>query len=255
MKMLVSVHDVTPWLPERIEKAERLLASVGIGEVTYLVVPNFHGREPIAHHAPFREWCHRPRPFHVEWFLHGYFHHALVGGLATTRPPGVRERIVARLLTDCEGEFQTLTTVGINDRLAKGRESVEKCVGRPPVGFVAPAWLFNDEPLPALKRSGFRFTENHTHVWDIPAGVLVPCPAISWSSRTVIRRYGSRIVTRCLARRWGSLPAIRIALHPLDFDSRDLVASIGPAFDILGRDHACASYEDLFDNRLRSSSC
>jgi hypothetical protein len=50
-------------------------------------------------------------------------------------------------------------------------------------------------------------------------------------------------VARWLANRWRNLPAVRVALHPLDFDEADMVASITNVLEILGRNHVCASYD------------
>lgn len=247
LKMLVSIHDVTPWHLERIERAERVLADLGIDRVTYMLVPNFHGRAPIARDADFRVWCRADRPFLIDWFLHGYFHHVLVAGLAATRRPTIRERLVAGVMTSGEGEFQTLREDGIRARLQNGCRSVHASVGHRPAGFVAPAWLFNDDLAPALKSSGFRFTEDHTHVWDVQTGMRVSCPAITWASRTALRRQGSRMLSAWLSRRWGSLPAVRVALHPSDFDVPELITSIRRTLETLRRDHVCALSTDLFD--------
>ena len=42
-KLLIALHDVTPVHRARLEKAERLLAELGVSHVTYLLVPDFHG--------------------------------------------------------------------------------------------------------------------------------------------------------------------------------------------------------------------
>src|SRR5262247_3798278 len=73
-RLLISLHDVTPFHRDRIERAERLLTSLGITPVTYLLVPDFHGTAAAHASADFVDWCRRPRPFAVQWFLHGYFH-------------------------------------------------------------------------------------------------------------------------------------------------------------------------------------
>ena len=42
-ELIVSLHDVTPVHAARLDRAEALLRTLGIDEVTYLLVPRFHG--------------------------------------------------------------------------------------------------------------------------------------------------------------------------------------------------------------------
>jgi predicted deacetylase len=245
--MLVSIHDVMPGHVKRIERAERLLVAAKIDRVTYLLVPNFHGVAPIERHASFRAWCQAPRPFGVDWVLHGYFHDAAVAGLTATRNATLRERIAARLLTAGEGEFQTLTASGTYDRLVNGCRAFQSCIGWQPGGFVAPAWLFNEDLFAALKRCGIRFTESHTTIWDLHAGSAVPCPVITWSSRSATRRAVSRMVSRFLVDRWRTSPAVRVALHPADFDAPGTTAAIAHVLHTLRQGHECGGYQELFD--------
>ena len=75
--LLVSLHDVTPAHAARLARAEQLLSALGIEEVAYLYVPDFHGRAPAHRDPAFAAWCRAARPFRVQWFLHGYYHQEL----------------------------------------------------------------------------------------------------------------------------------------------------------------------------------
>src|SRR5215470_14512439 len=72
--LLIALHDVTPVHRERIERAERLLAQLGVRHVAYLLVPDYHGLARADASRSFVDWCRAPRRFEVQWFLHGYFH-------------------------------------------------------------------------------------------------------------------------------------------------------------------------------------
>lgn len=73
LNLAFSLHDVTPFHRERIERAEACFKRWGVKKATYLLIPNYHGRY-LAASAEFVSWCRRERPFTVDWFLHGYYH-------------------------------------------------------------------------------------------------------------------------------------------------------------------------------------
>src|SRR5262249_31914580 len=101
-KLLIALHDVTPVHAARLERAERMLERLGVHQVTYLLVPDFH-RQGRADLAPgFVEWCRARRPFNVQWFLHGYFHDARIGPAERGHVLTFGERVAASVMTDHE---------------------------------------------------------------------------------------------------------------------------------------------------------
>jgi predicted deacetylase len=246
-RLLVSLHDVSPFHGDRIERAERLLTALGISTVTYLLVPDFHGAAAAHASGAFVAWCRSPRAFNVQWFLHGYFHRA--GAITPDRGrQAVAERLAARLLTAGEGEFLGLRGERLRDRLQAGVRSFECCLGAPPVGFVAPAWLFSRDLVPALAEMNFRFTESQLRVFQLQTGRARTSPVITWATRTPIRRYGSFAAARLQRLLWRTHPVVRVALHPYDFDDRRIVASIARTIDLLRRTRVISAYDDaLFD--------
>lgn len=74
MKLLVSLHDVTPFHLPRLQKAEALCEALGVEKMSFLLIPDYHslGRSDLS--PDFVAWCRRDRAFDVEWFLHGYTH-------------------------------------------------------------------------------------------------------------------------------------------------------------------------------------
>jgi predicted deacetylase len=165
--LLVSLHDVTPAHAARLARAEQLLSALGVREVAYLYVPDFHGRAPAHDDPAFAAWCRAARPFRVQWLLHGYYH--LERREAGGSPSTPATWFARTFLTDGEGEFLSVCGRELQDRLASGIASLTATVGSAPEGFVPPAWLSNADLIPALERLGVRFTEDHFHLVDLRA--------------------------------------------------------------------------------------
>lgn len=221
-RLLVSLHDVTPYHRERIDRAEALYRELGLAKVAYLLVPDYHGKAPAAGDAAFRAWCLASRPFAVEWHLHGYRHLEDTPGAGG----GAADALKRRYLTAGEGEFLALGPEAVRERLAAGLEVFRACLGEEPAGFVAPAWLSNGHLLPALRRAGIRHTEDHRRLYRTDRPAPLPSPVITWATRTVLRKYGSLVVCPLLARAFARAPYLRVAMHPLDFDHPVTVRNI-----------------------------
>ena len=241
MRLLVSLHDVTPAHNGRLEQAERLLTDLGVSRVAYFLVPDFHGRHPIADDAAFRTWCTRARPFEVDWVLHGYYHHE---GTAP-RGGGAGAWLKRRTMTGGEGEFLTLGAEAQHERLRHGLATLHAC-GVRTNAFVPPAWLSNDALPAALLATGLTYTEDHWHVIDVRRGRRRLAPAISWATRTTLRRIGSRVVCPALASVTSPLSAVRVAIHPHDLDHPKTRTQISRVLQGLLRRRQCASYAALF---------
>ena len=241
--LLVSLHDVTPAHAARLARAEQLLSALGISEVAYLYVPDFHGRAPAHRDPAFAAWCRAARPFRVQWFLHGYYHQELRERLS--RSPSSPVTWFARtFLTNGEGEFLSVCGRELQDRLEAGIASLTATVGSAPEGFVAPAWLYNADLFPALERLGVRFTESHFHVVDLRARREVAAPVITWASRSAGRRTSSRLVAAAERRLWVRKPLVRVALHPGDFDHPRIVESITRTIEALRATRSVISYAE-----------
>jgi predicted deacetylase len=223
LKLVISLHDVTPFHMDRLARAEALYRDLGLAKVTYLFVPEYHGGYPAATDPAFRDWCQKARPFQVDWHLHGY-HHLEAPARDTAGSAG--DFLKRKLLTAGEGEFLALDAAAQRAKLAAGRDVFRACLGRDPIGFVAPAWLFNAELPLVLREQGFRFTEDQRRMYRVDTGARLSSPVITWATRTWLRKYGSLIVCPILLRLWSRAPVLRLAMHPFDFDHPATVASI-----------------------------
>ena len=217
-----------------------MFADLGVSRVSYFVVPNFHGIYPLRRDAAFADWCARPRPFEVDWVLHGYYH------LETGRPSGNPTDAVKRaLLTGGEGEFLALNHTTQRERLLAGLATL-RAVGIATDAFVPPAWLSNRELHLALRDVGLTYTEDHWFVTDVRSGARRLAPAIAWATRTVVRRVGSRLVCPLAARLTAAFGAVRIAVHPHDLDHPATRAQIHDVLRNALRYRSCAGYRALF---------
>ena len=243
--LLIAVHDVTAVHSHRLERIERLLERLGVPAVTYLLVPNFHGQAPVEADRTFVDWCRSSRPYAVDWFLHGLLHQEDVRPTVPAVPERVSARAARRFLTDGEGEFLALRGGALATRMQSGVDVFTRVLGAPPKGFVAPAWLYNDELFPALERAGIRFTESHFHVFDLPAGRITPAPVITWATRSRLHRVGSCTSAAVERTVWRGRAVLRLALHPSDVDHPSIVASICRTLDVVRRDRQIATYEEI----------
>ena len=241
--LLVSLHDVTPAHAARLARAEQLLSALGVGEVAYFYVPDFHGIAPAHDDPAFGAWCRAPRPFRVRWFLHGYYHQERTEERARSRPTLVAS-FKRTFLTNGEAEFLSIGGRDLHDRLREGIASLWGTVGCAPEGFVAPAWLYNDDLIPALERFGVRFTESHCHLFDLRARWVVAAPVITWASRSAAHRTCSRLVAAVERRLWAHTPLVRVAMHPADFDHPRIVDSIARTIDALRRNRRIVGYAE-----------
>jgi hypothetical protein len=223
LKVLVSLHDVSPRHASRCREVLGFLKERGVPPVALLVVPDFHGSWPLEAHPEFVEEIRGWQEVGHELVLHGHFHREL----ETSAPAGsgLRNWFARRFMTGGEGEFLALGPQAVRDRLALGLTVWDRVGLERPRGFVPPAWLHNGHLDPALAELGFGWTEDHAGI-RVPGRRSLASPVISWASRDAVRRQGSRLVCPRLARKWRERDLVRVAIHPHDFDWPQLVASI-----------------------------
>lgn len=221
-RALVSLHDVTPAHAEVVFGAIEHLRSRGVDALTLLVVPDYHHRADLRDH---RRFCRRLRETlgpRDEIALHGFYH------LADPRPTSasVGQRLAAATLTAGEGEFHTLGYDTAKQRIAAGLEVLHEALGVRPRGFVAPAWLQNDEVVRAVRASGLDWCEDHWFVTELRRGDQLLAPALSMASRDPVRRGGSRATSAVGAPLLPALKTVRLAVHPGDYGHPELIRSL-----------------------------
>jgi predicted deacetylase len=209
-KILVSLHDVTPFHLPRLQKAEQMLIQWGVPKISYLFIPDYHRKNHQLDKvilSTFKQWTGENRAFALQWLLHGYYH------LETSN--GSHER-----------EFLTLSPPEIQTRVREGKAAFNDVFHCSPDVFVAPAWLFNQHLFPILKEYQFRITEDHSFIYLLDKDKKILAPVITWATRTRLRKLISQIGCPILNRWWSGKNLLRIALHPFDFDHPATINSI-----------------------------
>jgi uncharacterized protein len=224
MAVHVSIHDVSPAWSDEVELALEAAHAHGV-RPALLVVPDFHGRAPLAGNPAYGARLRALQADGHEIYLHGYYHRARTWdehASATAAPGEARSGIASRarylfaqrVVSGGEAEFSDVSHEEALRRLDEG-ERVLRDAGLSIRGFVAPAWSMPPWVLALLGQRGYSFTEDHTRVYD---------PKNKRSRASVVLNYASRTPSRLLssvawcrlarpARR--VLPA-RIAIHPAD---------------------------------------
>ena len=203
-----------------------------------LVVPNHWGDAPLQPGSAFatrlREWAANG----IEMFLHGYYHRD------AGQHSGAGDRLRAGFMTAREGEFLGLSRVDAAARISHGRALIEDVIGREIDGFVAPAWLYGDGALAALREARLPLAEDHFRVWSPVTGEkLAAGPVITWASRSRARLASSLVAAAAL--RHAPLQVLRIGVHPPDIHHPALVKSIEKTFAQAAANRRPARYSDL----------
>ena len=212
MSVHVSIHDVSPAWANEVELALEACARVG-AKPALLVVPNFHGEAPLLDDERF---CARLRDLQAaghEIYLHGFFHESR----RTTDDRGaarVRWLFAQRVVSGGEAEFSDVTPDEACARIDDG-ERVLRDAGLRIDGFVAPAWSFPSWLLPILAARDYRFTEDHTRIYDPARGRKRASVVLNYASRSPGRMASTVLYCRVAKHARALFPA-RVAIHPAD---------------------------------------
>lgn len=235
--LLLSIHDVGPRFEREIDAlADRLAQLSGGMNFAMLVVPDHWDEAPLSaarqFQAKLRGWADQG----VEMFVHGWRH----------RDDGPRYGFKARHMTAGEGEFSSLDHGEALRRMIAARSVVEDSIGRPAAGFIAPAWLYSDGALAALRDAGFALAEDHMRVWRPDSGaVLARGPVVTWASRSRGRIASSLAFARIARTALRPLPTVRIAVHPGDTGVPVILDSIDATIGAFTRRRRAGRYRDL----------
>jgi len=240
-RILVSVHDVTPKHFVQLGRIDDFLRDLGLaGCYSMLVVPDYWHRWPLHDHPEFQRWLRSRADEGVEMILHGYHH------LDESSHTRAITRWKAGHFTAGEGEFLGLGQAEAAERLLLGRNEIERIVGKPVEGFIAPAWLCGDAAGRALGETEFLYTEDHWRVWCPRTGeTLARSPVVSYASRSRARIASSLLWSAIAPVALAPARVVRLAIHPNDFAEERLIRSIQRALHgFLGVRRPCL-YRDL----------
>jgi predicted deacetylase len=224
MPVHVSIHDVSPaWSPE-VETALALCHAAGV-KPALLVVPNFHRTAPLERDAKF---CARLRALQAdghEVYLHGFFHQSAERYTGSSGGGRLRWLVAQRVVSGGEAEMSDVSEPVGRARVEEGERVLQRA-GLAIDGFVAPAWSMPSWLLPVLAARGYRFTEDHTRIYDPLGGRSRASVVMNWATRSPGRLLSTVAYCRAAANvaQWARaarafLPA-RLAIHPADMRFR-----------------------------------
>lgn len=240
-RLICSIHDVGPMFASQTERLREILYDcTGSKHMALLVVPDHWHRAPIsgdpAFAARLRAWSDEG----CEIILHGWCHKD------ESKHPDKWAAFKARHFTAGEGEFLGLTRKDATLRMRDGRALLEDITGKGVSGFIAPAWLYGQGALHALRELEFDFAEDHMRVWRPRDGhELARGPVISWASRSRLRTLSSMGFAALARRVLRHQRLVRIALHPGDTGKPELLESIGQTIAAFRSTHRLSGYSDL----------
>lgn len=222
MPIHVSIHDVSPAWEREVDVALAMAHAAGV-RPALLVVPDYHGRAPLAEYPAFAERLRELQADGHEIYLHGYYHRSRAWSERTQAEPGsrslgrrarLRHAFAQKVVSASEAEFSDVSRDEAVARLDAG-ERVLANAGLDVRGFVAPAWSMPDWVLTLLGERGYRFTEDHLRIHDPKTRRSRPSVVLNYASRTPTRLLSSVAWCR-LARPARRVWPARIAIHPAD---------------------------------------
>ncbi|MES2757795.1 MAG: polysaccharide deacetylase family protein [Pseudomonadota bacterium] len=206
--LCVSIHDVAPDTWDdcvRLRDAVRAVADI---ELTWLVVPRYHGRAPPA--APMERALGELLARGHELALHGYTH------LDEAAPrPGVRSRFLRNVYTQGEGEFAAIGEQQARQRIELGLAWFAER-GWPVHGFVPPAWLLGEGAWRALRSFAFDYTTTMGHFHLLRPERSLLAPSLVYTARNQAGRLLSPRLAGAMAAAMKPARLVRLSLHPRD---------------------------------------
>lgn len=211
--LMLVLHDIAPETWPDYQPFVQAVDEMGNVPMTWLVVPDFHHRNPLAQSPSFCRLLEKRLARGDELALHGFFH--ADDGPA---PGGLGEYFMRRIYIH-EGEFYGLDQAQALQRLEEGLALFAR-QGWPVSGFVAPAWLMSEGTRQALRQLPLRYTSTPQHLYRLPDFTAFDAPGLVWSARSAWRRGVSRVVCDWQCRRWRAAETLRLGLHPVDMRHR-----------------------------------
>lgn len=248
--LVVSIHDVSPLT---LQPAQAILDGVrglGAGRCSLLVVPDHHQRMQFLEDKSFCDWLLARRDEGHEIVIHGYYHRR------ERRPCETAwQKLVTRTYTADEGEFYDIEEDRAL-RLVNRAQREFASIGLHPRGFIAPAWLLNDEGEQALRKADIRYTTRLGHVLDLHNNVKHESPSMVYSVRSPWRRAASLQWNALLFHRLKDNPLLRIGIHPTDRAHAGIWRQITGCVELALKDRSPMTYWDWVNgnDEIRNST-
>lgn len=215
--LCVSIHDVAPATWDDCQRLAHALRQVADIDLTWLVVPRYHGRDEPD--AAMRAGLDAMLARGDELALHGYQH-------LDDQPLGndsLRGRFLRTVYTTREGEFAALPLTEARRRIRLGLAWFAER-GWPVTGFVPPAWLLGAAAWQALREFPFTYTTTFGRFHLLPGTDSFHSPSLVYAARNRAGRVISPLAAGALAALLARAPLVRLSLHPPDVRHPRLVS-------------------------------
>jgi uncharacterized protein len=207
--LVVSFHGLAPHTQRPCQEFLLQLADLGVPRTSLLLVPRWHGMETILERPFFLRWLRSLEAAGHEICLHGLTHRA------ETPPRGLLSALVGRFYSAGEGELYGIGREQAEARIREGLE-IFAAAGLTTRGFVAPALLLSPAAREVLRRRDFEYTVTPRHLHLLGEDLRIAVPAVSFSTRSFLRRSLSPLAGRARFAVSRRQPILRVSVHPQD---------------------------------------
>ncbi|WP_273267033.1 polysaccharide deacetylase family protein [Flexistipes sinusarabici] len=237
---VVSLHDVHAGNYHIFNEFIKKLNELGVYFVSLLVVPYMHKEHDLSFDLKFVRWLKGKQSQGHEIVLHGYYHYEEI------KKDSIIKNIISSIYTAHEGEFYRISYDDAESRIRKGLE-LFRCNGLKAYGFVAPAWLANDNAVKVLKNTGVAYTTKLTGILLLKSDIFIKAPVLSFTSRSPLRKLLSILWARLFRFISGFFPIVRVSVHPGDLETSFLKEQLLSEIVHLKKRRNCLTYKELLD--------
>jgi predicted deacetylase len=240
VKLVVSLHDVAPPYEREIRRQLALLRGEGVGPVVLKVVPNWHGKHPLAAAPSLVDLLHEEARRGSQLVLHGLEHrsHGRLRGTATIRMRGeIFARGAAEFLSFTRGQAAEAVRAGLSSFEASGLPR--------PSTFCAPGWLMSSEADLGVADAGIERTISMFTLRDHRVR-LITVAGIGYMGAGTWQELGVSLLNRLIATTWVPSSAVtRVFLHPQLRSNRAIDGHIRRAGALLRRGWEPAIFDEI----------
>jgi uncharacterized protein len=239
--LVVSLHDVSPLTQPLCEEIVSDLEKLGVRQMSFLIIPNHHGRAPVTENSSFQRWLTRKVEAGNEPVLHGYFHRR-----DQNHADPWFSKLTTEIYTAGEGEFFDLSFERATKSLRDGLADLA-FLPRNVIGFVAPAWLLGEAAERAVGSLGFVYTTRIDSIRIFDPSEKIRSRSLVWSTRASWRVAPSLCWNAALAIANRNRPVLRVSIHPADLRHKLVWGQIRRILTTAIRQRGCICYERLIE--------
>ncbi|TYB33266.1 MAG: DUF2334 domain-containing protein [Flexistipes sinusarabici] len=243
--LVVSLHDVHAGNYHIFNDFIDELNLAGVSPVSLLVVPHMHKAHDLDSDITFVRWLQAKQSQGHEIVLHGYYHYE------ENKNYSIIKQFISSVYTAHEGEFYRISYADAENRIKKGLQLLQSN-GLKTYGFVAPAWLINDNTVKVLKNTDLIYTTRFTGILLLKSDEFLKAPVLSFSSRSFLRKLFSLIWAKFFRIFSCPFSVARVSVHPGDLETLTLKAQFLSEIINLKKRRDCVTYKELLDLHAKS---